>query len=33
MTNYSVGPALGFSHTRNWENGFYAQDDWRSAAV
>lgn len=29
MANYSVGPALGFSHTRNWETGFYAQDDWR----
>lgn len=29
MANYSVGPALGFSHTRNWENGFYAQDDWK----
>jgi hypothetical protein len=29
MNNYSVGPALGFSHTRSWENGFYAQDDWK----
>jgi hypothetical protein len=29
MDNYQVGPALGFSHTRNWENGFYFQDDWK----
>ena len=27
--NYQVGPALGDSQTRNWENGFYGQDDWR----
>lgn len=27
--NYFVGPALGFSHTRNYETGFFAQDDWR----
>ena len=27
--NYQVGPALGNSQTRNWENGFYGQDDWR----
>jgi hypothetical protein len=27
--NYFVGPALGFSHTRNYETGYYAQDDWR----
>jgi outer membrane receptor protein involved in Fe transport len=27
--NYQVGPALGDSQTRNWETGFYAQDDWR----
>jgi hypothetical protein len=29
VNNYFVGPALGFSHTRNWETGYYAQDDWR----
>jgi len=29
VNNYQVGPALGFSHTRNWETGYYAQDDWR----
>jgi outer membrane receptor protein involved in Fe transport len=28
--NYFVGPALGFSHTRNWETGYYAQDDWKA---
>jgi len=27
--NYQVGPALGDSQTRNWETGYYAQDDWR----
>ena len=27
--NYQVGPVLGDSETRNWENGFYGQDDWR----
>jgi outer membrane receptor protein involved in Fe transport len=27
--NYFVGPALGFSHTRNYETGYFAQDDWR----
>lgn len=26
---YRVGPALGFSHTRNWETGYFVQDDWR----
>jgi hypothetical protein len=25
---YSVGPVLGDSETRNWETGYYAQDDW-----
>lgn len=29
VNNYFVGPANGFAHTRNWENGFYGQDDWR----
>ncbi|HUO60244.1 MAG TPA: TonB-dependent receptor, partial [Candidatus Acidoferrales bacterium] len=29
VCNYQVGPALGDSQTRNWENGFYGQDDWR----
>jgi len=27
--NYQVGPVLGNSQTRNWETGYYAQDDWR----
>jgi hypothetical protein len=29
VNTYSVGPVLGFSHTRNWETGYYVQDDWR----
>jgi hypothetical protein len=29
VNNYQVGPDLGYSHTRNWETGYYAQDDWR----
>jgi hypothetical protein len=29
VNQYSVGPALGYSHTRNWETGYYVQDDWR----
>ncbi|ABF40503.1 TonB-dependent receptor [Candidatus Koribacter versatilis Ellin345] len=29
MNNYQVGPALGFAGTRSWENGIFAQDDWR----
>ena len=29
VNNYFVGPALGFSHTRNWETGYFVQDDWR----
>lgn len=29
VNQYSVGPTLGFSHTRNWETGYYAQDDWK----
>ena len=31
--NYQVGPVLGDSETRNWENGFYGQDDWRITAA
>jgi len=27
--NYQIGPVLGDSLTRSWENGFYGQDDWR----
>ncbi len=27
--NYQVGPVLGDSETRNWEAGFYGQDQWR----
>lgn len=28
-SNYQVGPVLGDSETRNWEVGFYGQDNWR----
>ena len=29
INQYQVGPASGMFHTRSWENGFYAQDDYR----
>ena len=29
VCNYSAGPVLGDSETRNWELGFYGQDDYR----
>lgn len=29
MGAYSVGAFNGYYQTRGWENGFYAQDDWR----
>ena len=29
VNNYSVGPPFGTVGTRSWENGFFAQDDWR----
>lgn len=29
VNNYQVGPVLGFAHTRSWETGYFAQDDWR----
>jgi hypothetical protein len=29
VCNYSVGPVLGDSETRNWELGFYGQDDYK----
>ena len=29
VNQYSVGPTLGFSHTRNWETGYFVQDDWK----
>lgn len=29
VDNYSVANPLGFFHTRSFENGFFAQDDWR----
>jgi len=29
MNDYQVGPASGMFHTRSWEDGFYAQDDYR----
>ena len=29
VNQYSVGPVLGYSHTKNWETGYYVQDDWK----
>jgi len=29
INQYQVGPASGTFHTRSWENGIYAQDDYR----
>lgn len=29
VDTYSIANPLGFYHTRSWENGFFAQDDWR----
>ncbi len=29
INDYQVGPASGYFHTRSWENGIYAQDDYR----
>jgi outer membrane receptor protein involved in Fe transport len=29
VCNYQIGPPFGTVGTRNWENGFFAQDDWR----
>ncbi len=29
VCNYSAGPVLGDSETRNWELGFYGQDDYK----
>ena len=29
VNNYQIGPPFGFVGTRSWENGFFAQDDWR----
>lgn len=29
VDNYSIANPLGFYQTRSWENGFYAQDDWK----
>ena len=29
VCSYSEGPVLGYSQTRNWELGFYGQDDWK----
>src|SRR5256884_6219186 len=30
VDGYQHGPTLGMVGTRSWENGFFAQDDWRS---
>jgi hypothetical protein len=29
MGGYTVGAFSGYYNTRSWENGFFAQDDWR----
>src|SRR5256884_618633 len=29
VDGYQHGPTLGMVGTRSWENGFFAQDDWR----
>lgn len=29
IDNYTIGPPFGTVGTRNWETGFYFQDDWR----
>lgn len=29
VCNYQIGPPFGFVGTRNWENGFFIQDDWK----
>jgi hypothetical protein len=29
IDNYTIGPPFGMVGTRNWENGFFFQDDWR----
>jgi hypothetical protein len=29
VNNYQIGAQTGYFGTRNWENGFFAQDDWR----
>jgi hypothetical protein len=30
VNNYQIGPPYGMVGTRSWENGFFAQDDWRA---
>lgn len=30
VCNYQIGPPFGTVGTRNWENGFFAQDDWKA---
>ena len=29
VDTYSIANPLGYYHTRSWENGFFAQDDWK----
>jgi Carboxypeptidase regulatory-like domain/TonB dependent receptor len=29
VNNYTIGPPFGTVGTRSWEDGFFAQDDWR----
>jgi hypothetical protein len=29
IDNYTIGPPFGMVGTRNWETGYFAQDDWR----
>lgn len=31
VDNYSIANPLGVYHTRNFENGFFAQDDWKAS--
>lgn len=31
VNNYQIGPPFGMVGTRNWETGYFAQDDWKIA--
>lgn len=32
LCNYQIGNQVGIATTRNWENGVFAQDDWRATS-
>ncbi|MEO6051585.1 MAG: TonB-dependent receptor [Pyrinomonadaceae bacterium] len=32
VCNYQIGPPFGTVGTRNWENGAFAQDDWKASS-